>query len=110
MPMVQIQTPNGTGFAIHSSDPELIGRWFVETLRREAPGYNPYDEFRLRVWPLYLPTADGRGAADWSVNAADHTHDMTFRPTLDGLIAVLSRLREEQGSAPFTEFSSLADD
>ena len=98
MPQIQIQTPNGSGFVIHSSDPELIGRWFVETLRREASGYGPYEEFRMRIWPLYHPTPDGRGRPDWSANAADETHDFSFVPTLDGLIKVLARLREESGA------------
>jgi len=32
------------------------------------------------------------------VNAADGTHGFSFVPTLDGLIKVLARLREESGA------------
>lgn len=98
MPYIQIRTPNGTPYGIHSSDPELLGRWFTETLRRESPGMDNYD-FTMRVQPMYMPTPDGRGQPDWSPNMTDSTHDFSFKPTLDGLIAVLSRLREELGSS-----------
>jgi hypothetical protein len=49
----------GYNFRIDSSDPELLGRWLVETLLKTKPDFaNPA---RIQVWPSF--TADGK--PDW---------------------------------------------
>jgi hypothetical protein len=93
MPQVVIETPEGRYHRCDSSDPELLGRWFLELINREGPDFVNY-EFRLRVWPLWNKDKTGQPVADWSVNAADNTHDLGFFATLDSLIAVLTKLRD----------------
>jgi hypothetical protein len=93
MPQVVIQTPAGQQFRCDSSDPELLGRWFLEVINREGPDFVKY-EFQLRTWPMYNRDNTGQPVADWSVNAADNTHDLGFYATLDSLIAVLTKLRD----------------
>jgi hypothetical protein len=97
MPQVQIQTPDGQNYKIDSSDPELIGRWFTELLARESQQFHHYDQFIMRIWPIYIPTPDGRGTADWCANSIHRDcHDMQFPASLDGLISNLIDMREKQ--------------
>ena len=96
MPVIQLQTPNGYNYAIHSSNPDLIASWFAETMTREGPKFLDGHEFFLRLWPLYLPTPDGRGKPDWCVNATHgDCHDLRIPGSLDGLIAALTELRDK---------------
>ena len=55
MPIIQLQTPNGYSYAIHSSNPELVASWFAEMIAREGPKFHGDENYFLRLWPLWQP-------------------------------------------------------
>jgi hypothetical protein len=95
MPRFQLQSPNGLNSTITSSDPELIGRWFVETMRRDAEFFPTYEQWQLQVWPLFIPQEQGQSSPDWCADATHGNHRVVlFKNSLDGLIGALNEIKE----------------
>lgn len=95
MPRFQLQSPNGMTSTITSSDPEIIGRWFIESLKRDGAGFHTNDVWRLDIYPLFLADDTGRGWPDWCPDTThgEHNH-ASFANSLDGLIATLTEIKE----------------
>lgn len=97
MPRFQLQSPNGLNSVITSSDPELIGRWFVETLKRDAEFYPPYEQWQLQIWPLFIPQEAAQPIPDWCANVThDNHHTIQFANSVDGIIAALTEIKESE--------------
>lgn len=95
MPIVQLQTPNGYNYAIHSSNPELIGSWFAEMITREGPKFNADEYYYLRMWPLWQHASDGKDEPDWCTDTRhDNCHNARFPGSVDGLITALTKMRD----------------
>lgn len=98
MPKFQIRSPDGYGYCLDSSDPEIIGKWFTNLMAFfgssgyfESPAYNM---FTMQVWPLFIPDRTSRtgGRPDWCGDTRHSwCHDFTFDGTMQGLVEVLNR-------------------
>jgi hypothetical protein len=94
MPRFELQSPNGLYSIITSSDPEILGKWFVETIHRDGSGYTNGEMWTLRAYPLYFANQSGVPNSDWC-HLSSHTEHQTvsFQNTLEGLISVLEGMR-----------------
>ena len=99
MPRIEIQAPNGEYRQIHSSDPEILARWFYEWMHEAGPRFHPYDHFYLRMQPLFNRGPDGRDIPDWCPDQshwAHHEVQVTFGDQLEELIAALEKMRSSE--------------
>lgn len=53
----------GTMYMINSRDPELLGKWLIETLLTVKPDH--VAPMRFTVWPDFSIAVAGNGVADW---------------------------------------------
>ena len=99
MPRIEFSRPNGEYRTIHSSDPEILGRWLYEQIHEAGPEFVSYDQYSLRIQPIYSRGPDGRNISDW---CPDQTHwghhevQVTFGDQLEGLIGALKKMRSNE--------------
>jgi len=56
---------DGFNFAIDSTDPEILGKWFVEVFARTGP-FTAATQCLVRAWPSFSQSkTPGKYEADW---------------------------------------------
>jgi hypothetical protein len=98
MPQIQIQTPDGYKFQIHSSDRETIGRWFAEMAGRFVSDSAIHGIYYMRIWPMLQRDPEtGKDRPDWCTNSTHwECHETQFDGTMQGLVNVLTETIEKE--------------
>lgn len=90
MPRIEIIDWYGSCWSITSSDPETIGRWLVEHVRKFVSVNSAMGDIRMRVWPMPSGTVDAQGKDeyDWPIGGTGQFYNLT-REKLTGLAEYL---------------------
>lgn len=97
MPRIEIYDIQHGVHTIHSTDRDLIGRWFTEILERLGPeAAREHRPLRIQFWPLI----DASGNPDWATDQRSLTK--RYELNVDGLQELLNDLRAAGVDVPET--------
>jgi hypothetical protein len=78
---------------IDSCDPELLGKWVIEILRRPRE-ITPATWITVQAWPSYLEGDDGQMHMDWPTDGRYLGRQAEIRTPRD-LVAALGKFLDE---------------